>query len=101
MRIDVVGRHIEITDPIREHAQSKGEKLSKYYNRIQQITYTIFEADKDGEHKVELIVDVEHHDDFVSHASGEDLYATIDQATQKAARQLKDYKEKIKLGNRG
>lgn len=101
MRIDVVGRHIEVTDPIREHAESKGEKLSKYYDRIQQITYTIFEADKGGDHKVELVVDVEHHDDFISHASGNDLYGTIDQATQKATRQLTDFKEKFKLGNRG
>ena len=101
MRIDVIGRHIEITDPIREHAETKGEKLIKYYDRILQITYTIFEADSKGEHKVELVVDVEHHDDFVAHASGDDLYGTIDQVSQKATRQLTDFKEKFKLGNRG
>jgi putative sigma-54 modulation protein len=101
MRIDVVGRHIEVTDPIREHAEGKGQKLVKFYDRIQQITYTLFEADQKGEFKVELVVDVEHHDDFVSHATGQDLYGAIDQVTQKASRQLTDFKEKLKLGNRG
>ena len=101
MRIDVVGRHIEVTDPIREHAEGKAQKLLKFYDRILQITYTLFEADHTGEHKVELVVDVEHHDDFVSHATGKDLYGTIDQVTQKATRQLVDFKEKLKLGNRG
>ncbi len=101
MRIDVVGRHIEVTDPIREHAETKGAKLTKFYDRIQQITFTIFEADHKGDHKVEVVVDVEHHDDFVSHATGDDLYGAIDQATQKATRQLTDFKEKFKLGKRG
>ncbi len=101
MRIDVVGRHIEVTDAIREHAEGKGAKLVKYFDRIQQITFTVFDPDNKGEFKVEVVVDVEHHDDFVSHATGNDLYGTIDQATQKASRQLTDYKEKLKLGHRG
>ncbi len=101
MRIDVVGRHIQITDPIREHAESKGSKLVKYFDKVQQITFTIFDPDTKGDFKVEVVVDVEHHDDFVSHAVGDDLYGTIDMATQKVSRQLTDYKEKLKLGHRG
>ncbi|MEZ6241407.1 MAG: ribosome-associated translation inhibitor RaiA [Phycisphaerales bacterium] len=101
MRIDVIGRHVQITDPIREHAESKGSKLVKYFDRILAITYTIFDPDPKGEFKVEVVVDVEHHDDFVSQASGDDVYGAIDLATQKASRQLTDYKEKLKLGHRG
>jgi ribosome-associated translation inhibitor RaiA len=46
------------------------------------------------------VVDVEHHDDFVVHASDEDLYAAIDAAVAKSTRQLTDFKEKLKLGKR-
>jgi putative sigma-54 modulation protein len=102
MRIEVIGRNLEITDAIRQHAEAKAAKLPKYFDHIQQITFRM--APEDHQHKgsfgVELVVDVEKHDDFVSHASNEDLYAAIDQAVQKAARQLTDFKEKLKLGKR-
>ena len=55
----------------------------------------------DNPFAVEVIVDVEHHEDFIGRAEGTDVYVTIDHAMDKAARQLKDFKEKLKLGKRG
>ena len=48
----------------------------------------------------ELVVDVEKHDNFVAHARDEDLYAAIDLVIDKAARQLTDFKERLKMGKR-
>lgn len=102
MRIEVVGRNLEVTDAIRQHAEGKAQKLPKYFDGIQQITFRI--SREDHQHKgsfgVELVVDVEKHDDFVSHATAEDLYAAIDAAIQKSSRQLTDFKEKLKMGKR-
>ena len=100
MRIDVVGRDIEVTDAIREHAVSKSDKLPRYFDGVQQITFTIAKEDHHlhGNFDVEVIVDVEHHPNFVAHAKNMDVYAAIDQTVQKAARQLTDYKEKLKGG---
>lgn len=101
MRIEVVGKGLEITDAIRAHAQTKGEKLPRYYDKIQQMTFTLSpDAHHNKSFTVELLIDVEHHDDFVCRASGEDLYALVDQVVQKGARQLTDFKEKLKTGNR-
>ena len=102
MRIEVVGRDVQITDPIRKHAESKASKLTKYFDAVQQITFTISKPDHAhrGPFDVELIVDVEKHDDFVSHATAEDLYGAIDAVVQKASRQLTDFKEKLKMGKR-
>lgn len=98
MRIEVIGRNLEITDAIREHAEGKAAKLPKYYDQIQQITFRM--TPEDHQHKgsfgVELVVDVAKHDDFVAYASHEDLYTAIDQAVQKVTRQLTDFKEKLK-----
>ncbi|MEO1584596.1 MAG: ribosome-associated translation inhibitor RaiA [Planctomycetota bacterium] len=101
MRVDVVGLGLEVTDPIRLHAEEKSGKLTRYYDGIQQITVRL---KKQGDHthaefEVELTVDAEKHDDFVSHATGDDLYLAIDAAVQKCARQLTDFKEKLKLGS--
>lgn len=102
MRIDVVGRNLSITDAIREHAEGKLGKLPRYFDGTQQITLTLAHQNHHGrdEYEAELVVDVEKHDNFVSHAQGDDLYALIERVTQKSARQLTDFKERLKNGKR-
>ncbi len=102
MRIEVIGRNIPVTEAIRRHAEEKISKLPKYFDGVQQITITLSKDDHHthGEFGAELVVDVEKHEDFVSHAHGDDLYATIDHVVQKGVRQLTDFKEKLKMGKR-
>ena len=95
MRIDVVGRHFEVTDPIREHAENKGSKLTRYFDKTQLITFTI-EKHNAVEYKIECIVDVEGHNNFVAIARGEDVYGVIEECVHKATRQLTDHKERLK-----
>lgn len=100
MRIEVVGRDVPITDAIRLHAESKAAKLTKYFDAVQQITFTVTRPDHSthGAFDVELIVDVEKHEDFIAHAQGDDLYAAIDHVVQKGSRQLSEFKERLKQG---
>jgi len=102
MRIEVVGRNLEVTPAIREHAETKAEKLTKFYDGIQLITVRVSRESHHhhGEFGVEVVVDVQKHDDFVSNAKDEDLYAAIDAATQKSSRQLAEFKEQLKNGKR-
>ena len=88
------GRHVEVTPAIREYAEKRTGKLPRYYDLVQQINVVIDQRDRHFE--VELIVDVEHAEAFVARASGEDLYACIDEAVDKAERQLTDHKEKCR-----
>jgi putative sigma-54 modulation protein len=98
MRINTVGRHFEITDAIREYAEQKVAKLPKYFDGVQQITVTIGKSGSHGlpEFDVELIVDVEKHKEFVSHAKTPDPYEAIDLVVDKGERQLRDFKERLK-----
>ncbi|TVQ62185.1 MAG: ribosome-associated translation inhibitor RaiA [Phycisphaerales bacterium] len=102
MRIDVVGRNLEVTDAIRAYAEQKGNKLTRFYDGVQQVTFTLQRHDeKSGTHfDAELVTDVEKHDAFVCHAKHDDLYAAIDDCVHKGTRQLTDFKEKLKLQNR-
>lgn len=95
MRIDVVGKHLQITEAIQKYASSKGEKLLKFFDGTQQITIV---CEQLPHHKftVEVRVDVVKHKDFISHADAEDLYAAIDLAVDKAQRQLKDFKDQLR-----
>ena len=102
MRIEVVGRNLAVTDAIREHAETKAAKLPKFFDGVQQITFRISRENHShrGRFDVELVVDVEKHDDFVTHSTAEDLYAALDDAVQKSSRQLTEFKERLKQGKR-
>ncbi|MCL4740827.1 MAG: ribosome-associated translation inhibitor RaiA [Phycisphaerales bacterium] len=102
MRIDVVGRGVEVTDAIRTHAETKCAKLPRYFDGTQSVTLTLSRENhhRHAEFDAELVIDVEKHDNFVAHARDEDLYAAIDLVIDKAARQLTDFKERLKMGKR-
>ncbi len=101
MRVEVIGKSpLQVTDAIREHAAAKAAKLHKHYDGIQLVTIRV--GQDDHKHSptfgVEVVVDVQKHPDFVSHASDKDLYAAIDLAIHKSERQLTDFKERLKQG---
>ncbi len=98
MRIEVIGKHMEVTAAIRAYAEQKSAKLPKHFDGVQMITYRL-EQDphKKGFH-CEIVCDVEKHDDFVGNAHHADLYVAIDEAIDKVARQLTTFKEKLKQG---
>ena len=98
MRTNVVGRHFEITDAIRQHAESKTKKLESYKDFLQLIEVLVWKENSSvEEYTVEITVDVERRDDFVAKATGADLYSVIDDAVAKVDRQLHDHREKLKI----
>ncbi|MCA9276304.1 MAG: ribosome-associated translation inhibitor RaiA [Phycisphaerales bacterium] len=101
MRINVIGRHLEVTDPIRQHAESKATKLDKFEDIVQQIEIKFWKENTAQESfSVEVVVDVINHADFIAKADGHDLYLVIDDAIAKVGRQLNDHREKLKTENR-
>ncbi len=103
MRFDVVGLNVEVTDAIREYAETKSSKLTKFFDGIQQIVFRLSNEDhqQHSTFNVEVTTSVVKHDDFVANASGDDLYTAIDTAVHKSTRQIKDYKEKLRQAQRG
>ena len=93
MLFTITGRHIEITDAIRNHAQEKTEKLPRYYNSINRIE-VIIDGSDGGKSSVEIIARAEHSKVFIVKESGEDTYVCIDLAVHKLERQIRRKKEK-------
>lgn len=98
MRVDVIGKHFEVTDAIKAYAVSKTERLTKYFDGLQQVTVRLSKINHkaDSLFEAELILDVEKHADFVSHAEAQDAYAAIDLVSEKGERQLREFKSKLK-----
>ncbi|MCC7145525.1 MAG: ribosome-associated translation inhibitor RaiA [Phycisphaeraceae bacterium] len=94
MEVTISGRHLEITEPIREYAAGKMAKLPRYYDRLQAVQVV---AEK-NEHQfmVEVRVQADRHDPFIAKESGTDLYACIDATVDKLERQLTDHKDRLR-----
>ena len=93
MLITISGKHIEITESIKKHAEDKASKLPKYYDSINQVE-VIIDGSQGGGMSVEIIARAEHSGTFVGTETGEDVYRCIDMAIHKLERQLRRAKSK-------
>ena len=90
----ITGRHMEVTDAMRNYAQKKIAQLGKFYNRLSEIEVVM---ESEGViHKVEIIISVDNHPPFVVRDSNQDAYACLDTAVDKIERQLNKHKEKLR-----
>jgi len=95
MRIEVTGRHMDLTESIKEQVAEKASRLPKYYDGVQEIDIVIEQSNPGGFH-VEVRVDSEKHDTFVAKSEGSNMYGCLDSCIDKMTRQLTDFKEKLK-----
>lgn len=93
MQLNVTGKHIEITPPLREFIDSKFAKLEHYFEHINQV-YIVLKIEK-VMHIVEATLHV-NGGELHATAESKDMYAAIDNLIDKLARQLTKYKDKLK-----
>ncbi|GAH87956.1 unnamed protein product, partial [marine sediment metagenome] len=77
MLFTISGKHIEITEAIRRHAEEKTSKLPRYYNSVNQVE-VIIDGSRGGDTSVEIIARGEHSKVFIVTETGEDAYRCID-----------------------
>lgn len=85
---------MDVTEALKSYATQKANKLTKYYDRIQEIE-VILDSHKDAA-SVEMIVNGEHKNMFIANHGDGDAYACIDACVEKLERQLTDHKKRIK-----
>src|SRR5688572_11963944 len=99
MKLSVTFRHMKPSDPIREYAEDRMDKITKL-------------IDRGGEAQVVLSVEKHLHVAHIelltegalrirSIEKTEDMYGSIDTAVDKIVRQVKRYREKIKSHREG
>lgn len=91
MLFTITGKHVDITDTLRQHAEEKAAKLPKFYDSITQVD-VIIDGAEGGSFAVEIIARAEHSKVFVGKEIGHDAYTCIDGAVKKIESQLRKKK---------
>ena len=102
MKIIISGKRLKITDAIRSYTEEKINKISKYTDAITEVDVVLAVEQKKSEGEI-------HKADGLVYASGtkikiearnSDLYAAIDELSDRLERQVRKYKEKQKDHNK-
>lgn len=90
--IQITGRHLEITESMKDYALEKVSKIERFMNRIIDVN-VIMDIQK-LDHRVEIILKT-GNTKITSKASSTDMYVSIDQAVDKLEAQILRYKSKL------
>jgi putative sigma-54 modulation protein len=97
MSKNIVGRHYELSDSIRNHISESIDSLDKYNLNIIS-SNTIITADNKTKRNVsiELVLNLKDKNTIVITQSDKDVYAAADNAFSRAQKALRRHAEKIK-----
>ena len=93
MQVNVIGRHIEVTDALRQYATGKFSRLEKYLPKAVQVVITL-----------SVVKKVHHFAEASIKSNGvliqaseetEEMYSAIDLLIEKIERRVRRYKEKL------
>ena len=94
MLFTISGRHLDVPEAVRKHAEEKTSKLPKFYDSISRIEVIIGGSQGGGGVNVEIIASAEHGKVFVVSQTGTDVYLCIDLAVRKLEQQIRRKKSK-------
>lgn len=92
--ITVTGRHVSVTEAMREYARKKVENLHLDYPRIIDAK-VILDVENRVRQKAEIILHCANHITIEVDSISEDIYASIDESISKVARRMRKYKTRL------
>ncbi|MEN6384334.1 MAG: ribosome-associated translation inhibitor RaiA [Phycisphaerales bacterium] len=101
METKITGKHITITDSIKERIEEKVSDLPRFYSNLLDCE-VIVESGKDGNQtSVEVIARGKHNHTFIGKENGQDMYACLDSAVKKVEKQVVKAKQKERDNKHG
>ncbi len=91
MQVSVTGRHVEVTESMKQHVEDKISKIKRHFDHVTDI-HVILTVEK-LEQKAEATVQISGAKLFADDVQ-EDMYAAIDNMVDKLDRQIIKHKEK-------
>lgn len=97
MNMQVVGRHLDLTEPIKDYINTGVDTLDKYGLDIISIRAIISAEEKKGKHgvSIEFTINLPHKNTIVIKQRDKDLYAAIDIALSRAHKVLSRHHDKL------
>jgi len=94
VQVNVIARHVEVSDHTKHFIEEKASRLPRYYDRVSAIEVIL---DQEGDlSSVEMIVRAAGSPDFVGKEVGPETKACVDLLIDKMERQLTRHKEKFR-----
>ncbi len=91
--ITITGRHVEVTEPIREFVMKKIEGIKLDFPRILEAKVTI---DVQGERQIaQIILFCSDNITIEASTSGSDMYACLDETITKISRRMRKHKTRL------
>ena len=98
MNTSIIGRHVAVTDELKNHIQNTIDVFKKYNLDIVSINAIIAQEQKHGKNLItfEYVINMAHQDTVVVKQKDKDLHAAIDIATDRVCKILRRHSDKIK-----
>jgi len=97
MNTSIVGRHIELTEPIKEYINSSVDVFKKYNLDIISVNSIISQESKNGKKVIsfEFTLNIANLDTIVVKQKDKDLYSAVDIAVDRVSKVLRRHHDKI------
>ena len=98
MNLQISGHHLEVSPAIRDYVSQKLQKVTRHFDHVIDI-HVVLSVEKLNQ-KAEVTLHVPGKDIFVE-SIDPNLYAAVDDITDKLDRQVQKYKQKLQDHGRG
>ena len=101
-QIIIKTHHVDITKSIKEYVDKKMTKLTQFFDKIEEIQVDLDVETFPNEQDRQIVsaTVLVPGSALIAKESSQDLYASVDGMVDKLQRQLKKYKDKLRLKNR-
>ena len=95
MNTNITGRHLDLTEGMKNSALSAIESLKKYNLDIISTSVIITSLHAGKLFNVEFTINIAHKETVVIHQEHKDVYAAIDEVASRAQKSLRRYHDKL------
>jgi len=93
MQVSITGRHVTVTDNVKNHINEKLERCLGNFPRIETIHVILDTENRDQ--VSEVVIQGANHIRITAKESSENLYDAIDRSIEHAERQMRKQRDKI------
>lgn len=94
MVINVTGRHVEITEAMRDRVHARMERILAEYPRLES-AHVVLSLEK-YRHHAEIVLQGAGMGRIEAAEESEDMYLSIDRAVERAERQLRKWLDRVR-----
>ena len=97
MHIIVQGKHLDVTPALREYAEEKVGRLTRFFDQVQEAQVVLSIERRDGMGKAQVVEVTVWGDGIVlrGEEASADMYASIDLVFDKLRKQIEKYRSKL------